>query len=461
VTVTAPAITLSSLPATVGAGLQDGAYGGSLGGANHGGVTVHIASSNAAVVRLSRNATTPGAAFIDIPVTNGQTAFSYYIHGMEGTSGGVTLTASVPGFTDNTGTVAVVAPAIELIGVPATTTTLSASTNFYARVGLPNSNNTGLNALQAIRAGASTVVVTIANETAAVAQLTTLAGTAQTRTVSIQAGQYNSPTQLSDDGIEFDPIGEGTTRVIATAPGFTSLATATRSVTVTASGITLGSLPTTVGAGLQDGAYGGSLGGSSHPGLTVRIASGDPTRLLLSANSTTAGTAFIDIPVNAGQTAFSYYIQGVEGTTGDVTVTASAPGFTNGSGIVHVVQPALQIENLGSTQSATGTSDVFYVRVGIPNGVGTALLQSQNVRAGGALTVTVTNSNAAVAQLVTQAGGAQSRTVVIAAGVNTSPTTVAGGGIAFDPLQVGDTTVRASIPGFITTSAGIVAIEVR
>jgi hypothetical protein len=78
-------------------------------------------------------------------------------------------------------------------------------------------------------------------------------------------------------------------------------------------------------------------------------------------------------------------------------------------------------------------------------------LQSQNVRAGGSLTVTVTNSNAVAAQLVTQAGGAQSRTVVIAAGVNTSPTTVAIGGIAFDPLQVGDTTVTASIPGFVTT----------
>ena len=38
-----------------------------------------------------------------------------------------------------------------------------------------------------------------------------------------------------------------------------------------------------------------------------------------------------------------------------------------------------------------------------------------------------------------------------------SPLTVSTGGVAFDPLQSGSTTVAASAPGFITTTAGVVA----
>jgi hypothetical protein len=83
------------------------------------------------------------------------------------------------------------------------------------------------------------------------------------------------------------------------------------------------------------------------------------------------------------------------------------------------------------------------------------------VRAGLTLTATVTNSNGAAAQLVTLAGGAQSRSVSIPAGASGSAATVANGGIAFDPLAVGSTTVIATIPGFTSTSAATVPVQVQ
>ena len=60
VTVTAQGITVGSNGATVGAGLQLGTYAASLGGSNHGGVTVHIESSNPAIALVAPDATTPG-----------------------------------------------------------------------------------------------------------------------------------------------------------------------------------------------------------------------------------------------------------------------------------------------------------------------------------------------------------------------------------------------------------------
>jgi len=67
---------------------------------------------------------------------------------------------------------------------------------------------------------------------------------------------------------------------------------------------------------------------------------------------------------------------------------------------------------------------------------------------------------ASVAQLVTTAGGAQTRTVLIAPGSSNSPTTLGAGGVAFDPLSAGDTTVTAAIPGATTTAAGVVHVTV-
>jgi len=156
-----------------------------------------------------------------------------------------------------------------------------------------------------------------------------------------------------------------------------------------------------------------------------------------------------------GSTYFGYSVQGIEGQTGTVTTTARASGFTDGTAPLNVVTPAVHIANLGGTYSLSQAPDSiqFYTQVGIPYADNQYLAEAQSVRAGGsALTVTLTSSQGAVANLVTSSQTGASVTVQIPVGLYYSPTTVAGGGVALKKLSTGTTVVTSAIPGFITTS---------
>jgi antitoxin (DNA-binding transcriptional repressor) of toxin-antitoxin stability system len=203
-----------------------------------------------------------------------------------------------------------------------------------------------------------------------------------------------------------------------------------------------------------------TLGASNHGGVTVRIASSNPAVALVSPNASTVGTAFFDAVVANGSTQVSFVVHGVEGVTGSVTVTASAPGFTDGAGTATIVPPALRLVNLAATTTALSANDDFLVQIGLPNAGNASLSLLQAVRAGSAVTATVSNSAATVGQLTTSAGSAQTRTVVIVAGQSASPASLAAGGVQFDPLAGGTTQVSGSIPGFITTTAGNVTVTV-
>jgi len=121
--------------------------------------------------------------------------------------------------------------------------------------------------------------------------------------------------------------------------------------------------------------------------------------------------------------------------------------------------PALTVLLEGATVSLSPDA-AFYVQVGVPY-AGNASVYGQPVRAGGvALTATVTSSDATVARLTTTGGSGQSREVTIAVGQFQSPSTVATGGVALDPLTSGSTVVAASIPGFIATAAATVNVTV-
>ena len=176
----------------------------------------------------------------------------------------------------------------------------------------------------------------------------------------------------------------------------------------------------------------------------MHLESSNPAVMQLSLNATTAGTASLDIPLANGDVSFSYYIHGMD-VTGDATITVTASGFTNRTGTVHVVPPALRLTGVPASMTSLDPTDTFVLQVGVPAGASpnTFVSPAQAVRIGGSsVVVTVTNTNGAVAQLVTQGGSAQSRMVTIAPGQSSSPATLATGGIAFDPIGGGSTTVR-------------------
>ena len=172
----------------------------------------------------------------------------------------------------------------------------------------------------------------------------------------------------------------------------------------------------------------------------------------MSPNGTTAGSAGVGIPVANNSTSFSYVIQGVEGATGSAVLTFSAPGFTSATTTVTIVAPAVEIQGLpGSIGAGAADAISWYVQVGVASADGSVLVEAQNVRAGSpGFVVTLTNSNAAVAQLRSDEPAATGQTVTkpIAPGFYYTQNLVPGTtyGLAFDPLAAGTTTVTAVPP---------------
>jgi len=459
VTVTAPSITLYET--ITGSGLQR-SRSALLGAGNHGGLNVTITSSNPSVLLLSPNATTAGSESIVVPVSDGNTSFSYYVHGIENQTGNILVTATAPGFIDGSATTEVVQPAVQIYQSSLTTpkNTLDPDDEFYAQVGLPYAGDTQLQTVLDVRFGAPSLTATFVSSTPTVGQLLTSSTSGASVTAEVVAGESNTPTTLAGGGVAFEPLDAGATTVSVSIPGFIVTDYAAREVTVTASGMTL--YDAVVGAGLQLNNT-GYLEGSDHGGVDVVITSSDPSVLLVSPDETTPGTASITVPVADGSTRFDYYVQGVEGQTGTTSVTVTATGFTNGTATKDVVQPALRLYSLYTTMTTDQSDDPFSVRVGIPDATQTSIEDYQEVRAGApsSYTATVTSSDAGVGQLVTSTLSGGSVTVQIVVGDYYSPGSVADGGVAFDPIAVGTTTVTATIPGFVTLpAAGYGAIDV-
>jgi hypothetical protein len=253
----------------------------------------------------------------------------------------------------------------------------------------------------------------------------------------------------------------GQTTVTATAPEATSQSGATQVVTVSIPGLSMNVSNPSVGSGLIRGSYSVTLGAPAPAGGTVvTLSSSAPGVLELSPNNTTVGQGTITLTVPAGTTSATFYIQGVEGQTGTATITASATGFTNATATATVVQPIIDINGLASSTTAAGADDPFTVRIGLPNATGTTLSSEQNVRPGHTMTATVTSSNAAAAQLKKTSGTGGTLTVTIAAGASSTPTTVANGGIALDPLAAGGTTVSATVPGAIQGTTAVQPVTI-
>ncbi|MHB1192657.1 MAG: Ig-like domain-containing protein [Longimicrobiales bacterium] len=439
VTVSAPAITVYG--GTVGAGLQTQPYV-YLGASAHGGVALTIKSTDPASLKVSPNASTPGTDSIVVNVPNGTQYVYYYVQGMEGiiVPDTVPVLASAPGFTSGSANWVVVQPALYFSGLPSTTTTFSANSNLTVYIGTP-SGTSYVNGQQ-IRAGGTPVTATLVVSNSSVGQLATLSGSSGTVTTTIAVGSSNSPP-YSSGGVQFDPLSDGTATVSATIPGFIAQSAATNTVTVTAPAITVYS--GTVGAGLQTQPY-VYLGVGTHGGVTLWLKSSAPDILKLSPDAITAGTDSISIVVPNGTQYVYYYVQGVEGTTGTATITASAPGFTDGSATWTVESAKFDISGLLTTTTAAAADDLFQVRVGISSG---SSVTAQSIRAGGtALTATLTSSAPTVGQLKAGAQVGASVTVTIPVGSSGSPNTFESGAV-FDPLTAGSTTVAAAIPGLV------------
>ncbi|MHC1725307.1 MAG: PKD domain-containing protein [Syntrophobacteraceae bacterium] len=427
----------------IGGGLQVPWYL-QLGGADHGGVTVRVSCSNAGLARVSASAATAGSEYIDLVIPDGTTTANFYVQGVPGATGTATLSATQSLFSTGTHTVDVVPGAFQLFGLPENTTTLSTDDPFYVQTGYIHSNGTSFR--WAYVSGAAPLAVTFTSSDTAVGQVKTSSDTESPVTVTMPVNTYYSPQTVAGGGAAFDPLTGGTTTVEATAAGFSA---SSATVNVLQPTLTLydnhhGDYR--IGGGLQVPWY-LQLGGSAHGGVTVRVASGDTLRVLVSPNATTAGTSFIDVFVPDGQTTFAFYVQGINGVTGNVTLTASNAAFADGTATVEVVPAVLQIMNLSTSTTAGAADDPFQVRTGYVHSNGTSFRYAP-VSPAGPIHVLLTSSNEAVGLLRTAAEYLSQVTVDVQPNTYDSPATVIAGGVAFDPLSDGTTMVSASSIGF-------------
>jgi len=444
----------------VGSGLQGTAVTASLSTSQHGGTTVHIESDNPSVVLVAPNISTAGATSFDVFVPNGSTGVNLVISGVEGTTGTATITVSAPGFTSGTRTATIVQPALDVIGLSTTIDTLDPADPFQVRVGLPAAGNGSVSTAQNVRVGGTALTATVVNFNATAGELITTAVTGQTVTVSIAPGTSLSGGSVASGGVAFDGLDVVFTVVSATIPGFIATTNASVTVSVTQPAISLGAIPN-VGAGLQGNTNSVGLSASQHGGVTVHVESADPSVALVSPNGSTAGTASIDIFLANGFTGTGFVVSGLEGASGSSLITVSAPGFTGVSHTVTIQQAALDISQLSTPIDTLDPADPFQVRIGLPNGGNTSVNPTQVIRAGGvALVATIALSAPAIADLITTPVTADTITVTIPVGASFSGSTVSVGGVAFDGIALGTTTVSATIPGLIATTNANVSVTV-
>jgi hypothetical protein len=417
-------------------------------------------------VRLSRTSTEVGTQSITVHLNNGQSSFSYYVHGLENTTGSSPITLIAERFTSDSHTVDVVQPGVEIHNLSGSFTNLSADdTDVYVQVGIthPSYNNSQLWQVQHVRPGGPAFEVTLTNSNVNAARLrsdepaATGGQTGQVVKKTINPGIYHTQaiTTGTTYGFAFEPLSNGSTTVTVTAPGaLTMTSTGVRPVTVTTPAISV-TATATLGAGLMDN-VGATLGASQHGGVDVTITSSAPSVLLVSPNSTTTGTASTVVHVPNNQTGVPFVIHGLENVSATAVVTLSAPGFTSTTMSVTVTPSSVEILNLSPAISAGAADDTdIYVQVGIthPSYNNSQLWQVQNVRAGSpGFIVTLTVDNPARAQLRSDEPQATGPTVTkpIRPGTyytqrlpQSSGTTY---GLAFDPLAQGTVVVTAAGP---------------
>jgi hypothetical protein len=298
---------------------------------------------------------------------------------------------------------------------------------------------------------AGPLTVTFTSSSPAVGEIATSTTSGASGTVVIPAGGANTPVTVDTGGVAFDPILEGNTVVRAEAPGFdATFPLSSVSVDVTQPGVTVtfSSLQDQqLGVGLQ-AAYLVTLDSSAHGGATVRVTSLDPSRARVAADASTPGTSFIDLVFSDGETSKSFFVQAVSGAPGLVDIVASEPRFETGTMSLEVVQPVLFLSGFDPTQTTSSPNDDIYAHTGIHSPFFGGSFWNQTVSAAGPLTVTFTSSNPAVGEIVTSTTSGASGTAVIPAAGGNTPFTVDTGGVAFDPIAEGATSVSATAPGF-------------
>ena len=328
-----------------------------------GGTTVRLSSSNTSVLTVTSSVSIPAGA--TAPVTQPQ------ITGVAIGSATVTASDQANLFAPDSGT--------ENVSLALTFSPTSLTVLTY------NTANIILNLSAPAPSGGFTANLSIDDTTKATVPATvTFAAGASSATVTVTG------------------VAVGNTNLHATATGAQP---ASAAITVNpAPAITLNG--TTVGKDVE-AATGGSLAAPAPAGnLNITITSSDPTKVLLAANATTAGTSSIVVQAGAGSSVVpSFYVQGLT-SSGSATITATATGYAPGPATI-TLDPTGFIFTTSSFSTAPGAPDVPLTVVPVlldPNTLA-PLSSAMQIRGGASPSVPVTSSATAVGTVTTSPVG--------------------------------------------------------
>jgi hypothetical protein len=321
--------------------------------------TITLTSSDPARLRFGISPTDAGAGTIPIPgcvppapdptnackivkVGAGQSHTpDIYFQALDST-GSATYTADIPGFGTGTGTVTFRPSSILITGPFGLGNSISTTTGSQA-VALTIESAMLVDATPTYQLQAVAAITGVPPVSVNVKSSDTGVGTITVSPVTILAGQAGAASG-------FLPGSAGSSTLSVSVPSGFSVPAAFGSVVASVStsgiGITQG---VSIGKFLQiQGNF--TLGAPAPAGLIVHLASSNTAALLLSTSPTVLGTPNgIDITMTAGAFNGTYYIQALT-DTGQVTYTASAPGYAPRTGTITLTPSGVIVgDGSGST----------------------------------------------------------------------------------------------------------------
>ena len=305
-------------------------------------VTLTITSNDTTKLLLATSPTLAGAASITLKITSGHTTSpNFYVYGVGNTgTAGYTVTAS-GGFTGTAiGSVTLAQSGFVLSGP------FGVGQNFSTTVGVANQVDVLTAVLDAFGNPTFDQFGDLISQP--VAGGTTVTANVNSSNLS-NVGGFTTPSatftgDIDDVTLEFLTTGPGTTVLsVATPSGFTTPTEDTSiEATVGTPAIRIDAADT-VGQNLeQEGSI--ELGAPAPAGgLQITLSSNNTSGVAFSSTGTDAGATTLTFTVAPGSFSAQYYVYGLA-STGTVTITASATGYSSGTGAVTLAPSGIVID---------------------------------------------------------------------------------------------------------------------
>jgi hypothetical protein len=424
-TVTAPNLNIN-VSANIGQNLQVDSESISLGAAPPSSETLTL-TSNSPNLLVANTAAGPFSQSITLALTGGSFSVPSYSVQSLASSGTAQLTASAPGYNTANITINLTPSAIEWNSGNFGTTTFSTDSTLSIAAFQLNPATLTAQTSQNVRSGLPVSITVTSSDTTV-------------GTIVVSPVTLNPDTNLTS--VVFHPVAAGSAILQITTPaGFTTPNGPTSSsitATVTAPNLNF-NIVANLGQNLQVDNEGIGLGAAPPTSRNLTLTSGSAAVLLANTPSGPFSQS-ITLPLSAGSfTVPGFSIQALAGS-GTALLTASAPGYNNGTFTVTLTPSGIQWES-GSFSTTATSANTSLTLIAAQLSPTTLTAQSfQNIRTGTSVSVILTSSVPGVGTIVTSP-------VAITADTQTTTT-------AFHPVATGTTNLIITTPTGFTTPNG-------